>query len=996
MSSDAASWAPDEYDSPFVAVIGMAGRFPGAADLGKFWDNLVTGVESITRTPAPDNSYVQANGILAGTDEFDAAFFGYSPNEALIIDPQQRLFLECAWEALEDAGHDPQSFPGAIGVYGGSSESAYPAALRACRAKLSAIRAWHELRLGTGLDFLTTRVAYKLGLNGPAVTVQTACSTSLVAVHLAAQALLAGDCDMALAGGITAHLWMDYDPPREAGYLAPDGHCRAFDARADGTVFSDGVGVVVLRRLTDALTDGDEIRAVLRGWAANNDGQDKIGFTAPSVDAQARVIRAAHLAAEVAPETISYVEAHGTGTPIGDPIEIAALTRAFRWGTDRTGFCRIGSVKTNIGHADAAAGIAGFIKTVLAIEHGMLPASLHFQRPNPEIDFEQSPFFVNHQLCRWERGPDSPRRAGVSSFGAGGTNVHVVLEEAPDRVPSDPGRPWQLIVLSARDEGVLELATARLADHLHQHPEVPLPDVAWTLQTGRRGLRCRRFAVCTDTEDAAGALDRTEVGRLQTSRVDGDGRAVFLFPGQGGQHVGMSRDLYEHEPEFRARIDECCELLAADIGLDLRAVLYPPAHDATAATVAEKHLERVSVGQPAIFAVEYALAKLLLRWGVAPVAVAGHSLGSYAAACIAEMVSLPDALRLVVRRAQLLESLPRGAMLAVSLPEAELRSFLDDGLAIAVINGPAQCVAAGRSEVVHGLERRLADAGVHARRLRTIGAGHCDHVGPIVAPFADHVRSVTWKPPTIPFMSDTTGNWASPGELTEPAYWIRHLREPVRFGEVLSSLLGDPRLSLLEVGPGRTLVTLAKQHPAFMRSSRAIPTMPHPADPEPELATLLTAVGRLWLSGAAVSWTGVHEGQPRRRVRLPTYPFERLRYSVGPPPQHDAQAPDPAKAGSLLVAAPASGGSPVRTQPKRDAAVLTDTQRCLVEAFEAILGGSVGIGDDFFDLGGDSLVATRLVSLVRDRLGAQIRVRDVFEARTVVQLAAVVERHAAR
>lgn len=968
-------------DNQFIAVTGMAGRFPGAADLGQFWDNLANDVESITRSPSDENGVCSsADGVLDGADEFDARFFRCSPNEALLLDPQHRLFLEHSWAALEDAGHDPATFPGAIGVYAGSSETEYAAALRAHSARHAVMSGWQQLRLGTCLDFLTTRVAYKLGLRGPAVTVQTACSTSLVAVHVAVQSLLAGECDMALAGGVTINLWPKPDEDREAGYLAPDGRCRAFDALARGTVFGNGVGVVVLRRLTDALADGDNIRAVVRGSAVNNDGFDKIGFTAPSVDGQAKAVRAALMAAEVPPETVSYLETHGTGTPIGDPVEIAALTRAFSRGTDRRQFCRIGSVKTNIGHTDAASGVAGFIKTVLALEHQLIPASLHYREPNPQIDFEHSPFMVNAAAHPWEAGT-LPRRAGVSSLGLGGTNAHVVLEEAPIAPAPGPARPSQLLVVSARSKTALDAATIRLADDLSRHPNRSLADAAWTLQAGRHHQPYRRFAVCSATTEALQALDRANPGRAESSRVADQRAIAFLFPGQGSQHVGMGRELYEHEPEFRERMNECSELLMPELGLDLRSVLYPPPDEQSEARA---RLDDLGVGQPATFAVEYSLAGLWERWGVTPAVVAGHSLGAYAAACVAGVFTLPDALQLLAVRGRLLQTLPPGAMLAVPLSEAELTPLLPDDVAVAVVNGPAQCVAAGRPGPVNELHTRLADAGVDTRILPMPGAGHCEFVEPIVESFERAVGDVTLRSPTVPVLSDMTGAPASAAELTTPAYWAQHLRRTVRFDEVLNQLLDDPARVLIEVGPGRALGTLARRHPAWQPSSQAVHSLPHPTDPTTELHTLLTAAGRLWLSGVALSWPGLHSGQRRRRVPLPTYPFERQRYVVDPPdtPQRGA-GPPPVE----HPPAPPDVDESDHHELGVRAPLGTATQRFLAGALEQLLGGQIELYDNFFDLGGDSLIANQLVRMIRDELGSTLQMRTVFEAPTVAQLA---------
>ncbi len=715
-----------------------------------------------------------------------------------------------------------------------------------------------------GIDFLTSRVAHKLGLTGPAITVQTACSTSLVAIHVAAQALLAGECDLALAGGASVHVPLRFGEYTEGGVISPDGHCRAFDAQARGTVGANGVGIVVLKRLAEALADGDHIHAVVRGTAVNNDGPDKVGFTAPGVTGQSEVIRAAHLVAEIDPATIGYVEAHGTATPLGDPIELAALTAAFRHGTDRRGYCRIGSVKTNIGHTDAAAGVAGFIKAVLTVEHGLIPASLHWSRPNPEIPFADSPFVVNAELYDWQP-TGHPRRAGVSSFGIGGTNAHVVVEQPPARARAQAAPRPELLVLSARTAPALAASATRLAEHLQRTGERPLADAAWTLQAGRRAFEHRRFAVANDHREAVEQLLDTTT---PAGRATGEPQVAFVFPGQGGQHIGMGRELYEQEPVFRAKVDECCALLAGVLGRDLREVLHPVGEEQTAA--AREALRDMGIAQPAVFVVEYALAELWQHWGIRPTAVAGHSLGAFVAACVAGVMTLPEALLLVAERGRLLGTLPAGAMLAVPLAESAVGELLGglhgglhgelpgelsgDGIELAAVNGPEQCVLSGPEPAVRRLLERLTAEGVDARLLHIAAAGHSAVVEPILAEFAEALARIELRPPTLPWASDTTGGWVPADRAPTVGYWTAHMREAVRFSDTLTTLLAEPGRILLEVGPGRTLTGLARRHPARGEGQSAIPSLPHPADGETALRTALTAAGRLWSAGAQLSW----------------------------------------------------------------------------------------------------------------------------------------------
>ncbi|HEX2079489.1 MAG TPA: type I polyketide synthase, partial [Longimicrobium sp.] len=674
-----------EFPPSAVAVIGMAGRFPGSPDVDAFWRNLRDGVEGITffsedelRAEGVSDAllarpnYVRARGVVEGTDRFDASFFNYRAREAELMDPQFRFFLEVCWEAMESAGYDTAEYPGAVGVYAGATFPSYFIHHRIRDPSLfEGEDAW-QLSTLTENDFLTTHVSYRMRLRGPSINVQTACSTSLVAVHVAAQALLNRECDMALAGGVSI------GTPSRRGYLhnpghiaSPDGHCRAFDVDAAGTVEGEGVGVVVLKKLDCALEDGDNVLAVILATAANNDGEHKAGYTAPGISGQSAVISEAQDVARVDPSTVTYVEAHGTGTAIGDPIEIAALKEAFGLAEGKP-WCAIGAVKTNVGHLDAASGITGLIKTVQALRHRQIPPTLHFRAPNPRLGIEGSPFFVADRLIDWTVPDGGPRRAGVSSFGIGGTNAHAVLQEAPPREPSDPGRPWSLLLLSARTPRALERQTENLVRWLGEHPEAKLADVAYTLQVGRRPHKHRRSVLCRTVAEAVEALRALDPARVRTD-VDPFRMTplVLLFPGQGAQFTGMTREIYDHEPVFRAELDRCAELLRPHLGLDLRDVIHPPAGNADDA---EARLRGTALAQPALFAVEYALARLWLHWGAAPEGLAGHSIGEYVAACLAGVMSLDDALRLVAARGALMAEMPSGAMLSVTLSEDEVRA----------------------------------------------------------------------------------------------------------------------------------------------------------------------------------------------------------------------------------------------------------------------------------------------------------------------------------
>jgi len=881
-----------------IAIVAMHGRFPGSAGVERLWENLCAGVDAavelseeqlraagVSAALLADPRYVRLAQLLPEADLFDAVHFDYSARESELIDPQQRLFLECAWELLERAGYDSARYAGRIGVVASVSRNGYHEAVL---HSLADPIATFEAHISNDKDYVATRVAYKLDLRGPCLTVQTACSSSLVAAHVACQQLLDGEADMMIAGGATVRV------PQETGYLckegfilSPDGRCRAFDAAADGCNAGNGVAMVLLKRLADAVADGDEVQAVIRGSAINNDGAAKAGFTAPSVEGQAAVIAEALTVAAVHPESIGYVEAHGTGTRIGDPIEAAALTQVFRASTAARQFCALGSIKANVGHLDAAAGAAGLIKAALVVRHGLIPPSPYFREPNPEARLPASPFFVNRELLPWP-GEGRPRRAAVSAFGIGGTNAHAVLEQPPARPPAQPSRRrLQLLPLSAKTAPALAATASRLAAHLAAAPLAladagELADVAYTLQVGRRRLPHRLALLAGDRAEAIAALGGAAPERAMAADEDASAVPVaFLFPGGGVQYPGMAGELYDTEPVFRETIDRCAELLRAESGLDLRALLAPPGEDAEGAA---RRMRRTSVALPALFAVEIALARLWLSWGVRPWAVLGHSLGEYAAACVAEVFSLEDALRVVTLRGRLFESLPAGAMLGVPLTEPDLAPFLGGELSVAAVNAPGQCVVAGPDGAVEALAARLAARGLEARRLHIDVAAHSPMVDPILGEFGRLLATIPLRPPTCPMLSNVTGTWATAAELTDPAYWVQHLRRTVRFGDQLAALMETPRQVLLEMGPGRTLGSFALAAPGRAPATSAATSLRHPRDPHSDGEALLAALGRLWTWGVDVDWAGVHAGERRHRVLLPTYPFARQRYRIEPRP----------------------------------------------------------------------------------------------------------------
>ena len=879
----------EPYNGAEIAVVGMAGRYPKSRSLDQFWDHLRNGEELITffsreeleqrgvdKSILDDSHFVRAAAVIEDVEMFDASFFGFLPREAELLDPQHRLFLECAWEALENAGYCAEQFKGLISVFAGTGINTYFMTNLLTNPRFGPLDQL-QLLLGSDKDYMMTRVSYKLNLKGPSVMVSSACSTSLVAIHLACQSLLNEECDMALAGASTVQV-----RPHpgyyafEGGIYSPDGRCRSFDAAGRGTIFGNGVGVVVLKRLEDALTDGDHIEAVIIGSAVNNDGANKVSYTAPSVEGQSEVIAEAVGNAGVSADTISYIEAHGTATPLGDSIEIQALTRAFGATTERKQFCAVGSVKSNLGHLDAAAGVTGFIKTVLCLKNRMLAPSLHVELPNPAIDFANSPFWVNSELSDWNA--PYPRRAGVSSFGIGGTNAHIIVEEAPIAEPFGASRANQLLVLSAKSVSALRTATESLTQFLKKNRDTNPADVAYTLQLGRKRFSHRSILVCNGVDDALSALEADDQIRVVTEFHESGGRpVVFMFPGQGSQHPNMGRGLYESERVYRDEIDRCADLLMPELGFDIRALMFSGDNPA-----GSEELARTAAAQPALFAVEYALAQLWRSWGVRPWAMIGHSIGELVAACLGEVFSLEDATKLVAVRGRLMQSLSRGAMLAVSVSEQEIQPFLGSGVEIAAVNAVNRCVLSGPYKAISAVETAAIAAGHVCSRLRTSHAFHSAMMDPIVKAFADEVARLKLRAPRIPYISNVTGEWITADQATDPNYWADHIRFPVRFGDGLAELLKEPSALLLEVGPGQALGALAKLSPDRGSDHAVISSMRRPSDVDADESAITKALGRLWLQGLEIDWRSYYGGERRRRVALPTYPFERTRCWIDP------------------------------------------------------------------------------------------------------------------
>ncbi|WP_263360082.1 non-ribosomal peptide synthetase/type I polyketide synthase [Acidicapsa ligni] len=1000
--------------SSSIAIIGMTGRFPGAESVEEFWKNLCDGVESITffdkselepseRSIAEQNEgYVAARPLLKNPDLFDAEFFGVYPKEAAQMDPQHRILLECAWEVLERAGYDPSHVRESVGVFAGCSMNTY--FLRNLADQRSFVEEFtggyqvanYAAMMGNDKDFLPTRISYKLNLHGPSMSVQSACSTALVAVAQACQSLLTQGCDMALAGAvsITFPLHRGYIA-QEGGLASLDGHCRPFDQHASGTVFGHGAGIVLLKRLDDALVDGDQVLAVIRGFALNNDGSTKAGYTAPSVEGQAQVIARAQKMAGVSADSISYIEAHGTGTPLGDPIEVAALTRAFRSTTAATQFCSLGTAKANVGHLDVASGATGLIKTVLQIENRTIPGLLHFTQPNPHLDLDNSPFFIDRDLRPWKT-TGAPLRAGVSAFGVGGTNAHIIVEEPPVTRISDAGREHQLFVWSAKTPTALANISNALGQHFSKHTDANLADAAYTLQVGRSAHKLRRAAIVSSAAEAENLANIAAADLISNDKPLENPRLIFCFPGQGVQMVGMARRLYDTEPVFRQHLDACDAKLLPLLGTSLLSVIYPQENTAEAS----ERLNQTLYAQPAIFAIEYALAQLWLSWSIAPAAMVGHSVGEYVAACLSGVVSLDDALTLIAARARLMQALPRGGMLAIRGSEdvvTELLAASHSDLDIAAVNSPKLCVVSGADAEIEAFIQRLDADKIAHRKLVTSHAFHSRMLDPMLEEFAAHVRKVTFHAPSIPYVSSLTGTWITSEEVAKPDYWTSHLRQTVRFADAIKTVADAPETVLLEAGPSETLVQIIRQITGVgPNAPLVIASQSAAKDGVTGDKAILTALGRLWASGIQPNWQKFHAGHTRKRMLLPTYPFDRKRFwiepaqttqavtisaysslSLTPDPSSTAETPIFAAASpSLIEDSSMATSTPAVTE---DAAMLNDLKALITDLSGTDLAEAESDAS-FLELGFDSLFLTQLTQGIQSKYRVKLTFRQIMES----------------
>ncbi len=966
-----------------IAVIGMAVRLPGAKNITEFWDNLQSGrdvskvftnEELIAAGVSPeafnDPDYVRRGMPLEDADCFDAAFFGYHPKEAALMDPQHRIYLQTAYAALQDAGIDPEKEEKRIGVFGGIARNTY--LVNNVITHPNYFKSVDDFQLGITLekDFPATRVAYKLNLRGPAINIQTACSSSGVALHLACQSIRNGDCDMAIVGGgriqppFAGHLH------KEGHALSPDGYCRTFDANANGMVRGNGMSFIIIKKLETAIADRNQVHGLIRATAINNDGQDKIGFTAPGIAGQSTAIMDAYRRAKIDPDTISYIECHGTGTPIGDPVELAGLTTAFRSFTDKKQFCAVGSVKTNVGHLDAGACITGIIKTLLALKHEQLPPSLHFNTPNPQINFKDSPFYVNDKLTDWKRNPN-PRRAGVSSFGLGGTNAHIVLEEAPIIKTKNRTRTQHLWTLSAKTPAALSEMETDLVHFLKENPQVSPGHVGATLQLGRSDFKYRTSLVGASVSDLVDILEQRNPTRLFSGVKDAPQKIVFMFPGGGSQHTNMGKDLYQEEAVFRQTVNECLSLLKNKYQLDFKNILYPD-HNRL-----EPILDPLA-GITLLFTVEYATAKLLMSWGIEPHAMIGHSLGEYTAATLSGLMSLEAAMGMVATRGKLFLELEEGGMLSIGMTPDELAPYLTKEIDYAAINKPNQVVVSGSASAIDELKRKLTAAEIHATRPHIKVAAHSRMIDPILPAFKKYVETVEFGELTIPVMSNVCGNWMESAEAAKPEYWLDHLRQTVKFSDGIRHMLAMENTILLEVGPGQTLSTFARQHPDRKQETPIFASLKHPKETINDQAFLLKNVGRLWLSGVNINWKSFNQYYPLSRISLPTYPFAKQRHWIAAKPLPGTQ--EMLSFDSPSAPTPMANFIIQTNQPQMERKdLLSEKIKNIFHDLSGIPVEQMDVHASFLELGFDSLFLTQATAKIKKAFKIKLSFRQLFE-----------------
>ncbi|MPQ34066.1 amino acid adenylation domain-containing protein [Clostridium estertheticum] len=968
-----------------IAVIGMQCRFPGASNIDEFWKNLKGSVESVVslsdeeliesgidKEMIKQGDYVKSGSYIKDYDLFAAEFFGYSAKEAAMMDPQHRIFLELCWHALEDAGYDPDQYEGNIGVFAGTTYNSY---LLNNILKGRSINDSSEnffVQILNDKDNLTTRVSYKLNLKGPSLSIQTACSTSLVSVHYACQSLISNECDMVLAGGVTIR------SPQKAGYgyqqdmiLSKDGHCRPFDSEASGTIFGSGAGVVVLKRLKDAIKDGDHIHAIIKGSSVNNDGAEKVGYTAPARKGQENVLATALALSGVSRESISAIEAHGTGTALGDPIEFEAINKVYGYNNKKNRKIALGSVKSNIGHLECAAGMASLIKMILCLENKTLVPSLNYREPNPHLMIEKTPFYINTESNEWKSENNEPLRCAVSAFGIGGTNANVILEEGISVQPQKSEKSYDLFVLSAKNPLSLGNVMNNIKSFLNSNNHLNLSDVAHTLRLGRKALEYRFAAVASDTKDLKRTLDN-DIAIFK--KVKANSKVIFVFPGQGNQYINMAREIYHNEPVFKSEIDTGAEILKSQLGIDIRNILFP---DITNDESAKKQLTITNITQPAIFIIEYALARLWCSWGIKPSALIGHSIGEYVAACISGVFSYKDALKLVAKRGELINSLPRGGMLGVVSSEKDIMNILPPQISIAVVNGPTFTVVSGPNENIKEFENTLKEKNIKYRQLHTSHAFHSKMMGPIYGPFVDFVKSIKLNPPSIPYVSNVTGDWITTEQVTSPEYWGQHIINTVRFSDGARKLLENESNIYLEVGPGNSLSTFLKNH---NKNVKTVSSLPHALENENSLKYVYNAVGKLWAMGVEFNWHKFEGIEVHRKVKLPLYPFEKKSYWIQPGSNSQSETLCDIE---INVQNKESESDNIKPDINK-LEPCNATEKIIADIFFKILGiSSIDIRDNFFELGGHSLLAIQLLTRVNAKFNTNIQLKDFFKASSI-------------
>ncbi len=871
-----------------IAIVGMSCTFSKSESPKDFWNNLMQGNEmlefyseeemlnlGIDQNTFNDTNYVGLKSFVDDSDTFDYAFFGYTKDEANLMDPQTRILHEQVWKALEDAACDVTKYKGKIGLYLSASENKNWMAHTLIN-QTDKVDPFFVSQI-SNKDQISSLISYNLNLTGPSYFVDTACSSSLASTHLACRSLLLRECSVALAGGVnlkTSKSSIGYHY-QEGAIGSIDGYCRAFDEQSTGTVAGEGGGVVVLKRLEDALNDRDTIYAVIRASAVNNDGKRKVGYTAPSISGQADCIKLAQKFAGIPYNTISYIEAHGTGTKLGDPIEVEALNSAFNYDTEHQ--CAIGSVKTNMGHLDTAAGVAGLIKTSLALQNKMLPPSLHFSNPNPEISFDSGPFYVNNKLQKWEQKGEMPLRAGVSSLGIGGTNVHVILEESPVIEKGSPSRPYQLLPYSAKTKSSLENFNRQLQEYITDEKEHNLFDIAYTLKVGRSDFKYRNFVVSSDIAEALPQLENNEKSSiLANSRRN----IVFMFPGQGSQYFEMAKGVYEQEPYFKSIVDEGLEILTNKTGERYDQILgYVASTD-----IDKNKINDTYYTQPLLFLIEYAFARLFIKWGVRPKYMIGHSLGEYVAACVAEVFSFEDGLRMIVTRAELMSKVDKGDMLAIGVSSKDISSLLIEGISIAAVNTKDSCVVSGSEKSIADFTEVLLNEEIPFSKLKTSHAFHSQMMDEILDEYEEELSKIIFKSPTVEFISNSTGKVIQNNEATSPKYWANHLRNTVNFSEGIDFLLNKGNTIFIEIGPGKTLSNFCKNTNETFENSASVSLVRHPKEQKDDNLFLTNSLGKIWSLGVDIDWKEYYEGEIRNKVSLPTYSFDnyKLDFYVDP------------------------------------------------------------------------------------------------------------------